>query len=285
VLLENEDSLFSGNRGIKRLPTLNLNVGGSNVVEFLNNLFFPFVSGTVSLNSFPIQTYGINSLSQINFPASVTLNDNTSTGVAAIENNAIRKTQNITSTITDVPLETAITATTNAIYKVRAFFRRDGVDTPRDSSSQRIRFEPPYYYGVTGIADLGNGITGLTGVLPSTYLTINGSNYILNDNPSFITTNGTQGLPFTLSSPGYMYFAYPNFTNPLDSIISWGLLASTAGVVDTTSLFDYTPQFVANTLTTNLNLPTKPNLTYRIYRSDLITPITTTTLNLKFTFQ
>jgi hypothetical protein len=294
VLLQNEDSLFSGNRGIKRLPTLNLNVGGSNVVEFLNNLFFPFVSGTVGLTAFQIQTYGINSLSQINFSIPITLNDNTITGVAALENNIISKTQTVNTTtnttisVADAPLATTITATTAANYKARAFFQRDGVDTPLDSSTQRIRFEPPYYYGVTGIADLGNEITGLTRVLPSTYLSINGSNHGINSKPSFIFFNNSNpqiGLPFTISSPGYFYFAYPSFTSIPDSISDWGPLDSNVGVLETTSLSNYTSQFLNNSSTATITFPHKANLVYRVYKSDLINPTETTTFNLRFKFQ
>jgi hypothetical protein len=165
-----------------------------------------------------------------------------------------------------------ITATTsdqtNQMYRTRVFFERDGVSTFVDSSTQRIRFEPRYYYGVSNNPTLGANLTGI--LSPST--------------PQSKPSQVQHPFSLTLGTPAYMYFAYPNINNSADSQTSWNnSVLTNVSDVNPPNL-PYTSQFANNRRSVSISFPTKPNLTYIVERSDLITPTQNTTITLRFNF-
>lgn len=81
------DISFDGNRLIKRSPWVGLNVGGSTVVEVLENLLFPVIEPTVLLTGSLTEYFEIGTLpgdgaigNKTNLNALITVNDGTSVG-------------------------------------------------------------------------------------------------------------------------------------------------------------------------------------------------------------
>jgi hypothetical protein len=274
VFMSGEVIPFDGNRPIKRAIINNVNPGGQDVVTFLNNLFYPFISGTVLLNNFNILTYGVNSATQLPFAGSITLNDNTITGISFLKNNDIlngpSSQQNGGNYSTLVNFGENLTASTAEVYKTRVYVQTDGAPTIIDSSLRRIRFEPLYYFGVSNNSNLGSNITTLTSSVPANYT------YSYGGKPLFVTG-------YFEPNNQYVYFAYPSPTSTQDGIINWG--NSLASIIDLNTSFNYTTSY-QNLGTVNINFPTtSKNLLYRIYRSnDLLSVNVGENFNLQFTF-
>jgi hypothetical protein len=286
VLLQGEaaagggSTSFYGDRPIKAVPVNNTNYGGSTISGFLENMFFPFISGSVTLNSFPIFTYGINSLSSIQFTGNIILNDNTITGIAYLADNTILVGPS--SRINGGPygqpsppfisLGTSLSASSSDIYRTRIYVQRDGQSSTINSSpSQRIRFEPRYYYGVSNNANLGASITTLTSSNPATYT------YSFNSKPSSVTHSNFQ------PNGQYIYFAYPSPDSTQEGIINWG--NTLTSIFETNSNFEYITNYIQLDPIT-INFPTtNKNLQYRIYRSNnLLTLLPGQSFTLRFTF-
>jgi hypothetical protein len=240
---------FSGNRPITRVPVVGQNYGGTTISGFLNNMFFPFISATMVLNSFPVQEYGTNVLS-ISFnhtidPKSEPVNTITNLQYFRNETPITSPTTVVTGTVTSLPITLGVTVDQNfAGLNVRVNVNDNG--NPKTISGvNTLFFQPRYYYGVTGLASLDpNQIRNL-----------------INSSPTFRPTD-----PRFLFSPvgQYIYFIYPNETK--EGVTAWGNL---------TSIFD----FGSNTENIN-NFITSPNIpdviitgangktmTYKIYRS------------------
>lgn len=287
-------SAFNGNRPIRRIPVVDTNYGGTTISGFLNNLFFPYANAELTLNNFSvIGAYGYDTINSVTFAGGLNVKDDNVTGIACLFSNTILNgpsapiITNNTYSISPVnfllspPTPPTRQSTTAEDFKTRIFGTRNGVQFTQDSSNIRLRFAPPYFYGISTNDNLSINVTGLTRVNPSTYLSIPGSNYNVGSRPSFI--NGVQ-FTFNNSIPnGYIYFAYLDHTNTPELIVPWGQLATSAGIVDAVSFSDYTSTYTTSTV--QITFPTRSNVTYRIYRSPLITPInlpTTFTLNFKF---
>lgn len=254
----------------------NLQPNGDNVVDFLNNLFYPFVTGTVSLNNFPIYTYGVDSISTVNFGGDITLNSNTITGIAFLGNNNTilsgpsSRIVGGSYTASSVSLGETLTASNNEIYKTRIYVLKNGQATaPIDSTpAKRIRFEPRYYYGVSNNSNLGASITTLTPSIPGNYT------YTYGSKPPNVTHT------FSPVSQ-YIYFAYPSPASTQDGIINWG--DSLTSIFDTNTNFEYISAY-QSLGTQNITIGSK-TLRYRIYRSNnLLTLLPGQSFTLRFTF-
>jgi hypothetical protein len=283
-------SAFNGNRQIKQVPTASTNYGGTTISGFLENMFFPYIQSTITLNGFSTRTYGYDQVNQLTFDGSINPNpsDDTIIGMQHVFGTTVLSgvsrntagsysTSNVLFTLL-APPPASRTATSSNSFITRLLGTRSGVGFTTDSSAQLLRFEPPYFYGISTNSNLGVNVTGLTPINPSNGLY---PSFGINGRPSQI--NGLQ-FQFNAQTPnGYIYFAYPDFTNPTDSIAAWGLLNSNNGIQDANNFLDYTSTYTNSTVT--LNFTHKSNLTYRIYRSPLLSPVTlptTFTLNFKY---
>lgn len=267
---------FNGNRAI----TINvqgfkdINVGGNTISGFLNNLFFPYIQSTISLNSFNIYTYGIDSLSTINFISTITSNNDLVTGIAAFRGLArltnteaisVNGTQNVTQ---NVPI---VINSTTLNYLSRVYINRSGLSTNIASNNQSIRFEPTYYFGLSSNTDLTAAqITGLSNVIGPNNNSAFYNGYALNGNPANLSTT------FTNPTNQYLYIAYPGQEVPTDYIKDWGAITS---ITDTITFQQYTNEFEARA---NVSIPfAYKTLQYRVYRSKLPWNITAQ-FNLRF---
>jgi len=289
-------SAFNGNRPIRRIPVVDTNYGGTTISGFLNNLFFPYTNAELSLNNFPIATYGYDTINSLTFAGTLNTKDDNVTGISCLFSNTILSASstpvitNNTYSISPVnfilspPTPPSRQSTSTEDFKTRIFGIRNGIQFNQDSTNIRLRFAPAYFYGISINDNLGIGVTGLTRINPTGSNGLTNSlypNYNVGSRPSQI--NGLQ-FQFNNSIPnGYIYFAYLDHTNTPELIVPWGQLATSAGIVDAVSFADYTSTYTTSTV--QINFPTRSNIAYRIYRSPLITPInlpTTFTLNFKF---
>lgn len=267
-------SAFNGNRQIKAIPVNNTNYGGTTISGFLENIFFPFISGTVSLDSFPIYTYGINTLVSSNFGGSITLNDNTITGIAFVSGSIILRgpgSRTVGGAYNSGSIPTILDISSEPIYRTRAYFQRGVESTIVESSPQRIRFEPLYFYGVSANASLGTGVSLLTPSIPSLYT------YSFGSKPSSVTHTG-----FAPNNQ-YIYFAYPSPLATQDGIISWG--NTLTSIFDTNANFEYISSY-QQVFPVNITFTqTNKTLRYRIYRSsNLLTVLPGQSFTFRFTF-
>ena len=265
IVLQGETlDAFFGNRPIRRLPVADTNYGGTTISGFLTNLFFPYLNTTIGLNPFSIYTYGIDSLSSINFSSTITSNDDTVTGLAAfrglsrvggVDPISVNGTQTISQTAT---LSPNVIATTTSSCLSRVYITRSGVSTNIASNNLAIRFEPRYYFGLSANTSLTSSqITGLQNIIgPNTHS--NFYNYAINGKPT--------NLVATFNNPvnQYLYLVYPGQEVSADSIKDWGSITS---IVDTVTFQQYTNEFEALSNVT-VNLDTK-TLIYRVHRSKL----------------
>lgn len=284
-------SEFNGSRAIRQLPVVGTSYGGTTISGFLNNLFFPYTNANISLSNFTsVFNYGYDSISSLTFAGTLNALDDNVTGISVLYSNSVISGPSTPSlgagnsysisvnqsSIPNPPIGPPRIVTSDELFRVRATGIRSGVTQFNIISNNNIRyrFEPPYFYGVSPNSNLGVGVTGLNRVNAPTYLNIGGSNYEVNGRPSRLSADGTIGLPFTFNANGYIYIAYPNITSPGSFLNAWGALTTEGGVVDSTSFFDYTSQFLPNASIISINFPTHASTSYRMYRSDLITPIT-----------
>jgi hypothetical protein len=259
---------FNGNRQI----TANvqgfqgLNPGGGDVVSFLNNVFYPFISATLTLNSFTIRDYGTN-LSLTTFNSTLIPN---SEPIGSITNmQYFRENVALTSpttpqigNYTSPPINLGGTFNTNITnLNIRVNVNDNG--NPKAISGVRtLFFQPRYYYGLSSLENLSS--SELTGNLTSS-------------SPTFKPSNVTHSFA---PNSQYIYFAYPNETK--DGITKWG--------DNLTSIFDL------NSNTENLgNFNSPQNLTvtygnaktmiFRVYRSTLLLTVGAgQSFNFRFTF-
>ena len=219
---------FNGNRAIKRQGSFyNINAGGTTISGFLNNLLFPFIQGSIYLNSISLQEKG-TTLTTVPFIGSITANDDTITNLKyKIGANQVGTTVSTPgSSFSYSATSQSITSTTT--ISAEASSANNGSPTTI-SSSQTINFEAPYYYGV-GAANL-------------TVAQIKALNKVLTYQPSSITQTFT-------TNNNYFYLAYPTNWGNLTSIKDSSNLSlfndftkttnsTTFTLVDNSSLYSY----------------------------------------------
>lgn len=239
---------FSGNRPIS------LNVagfkdlipGGNDVTTFLNNLFYPFQTATMSLT---IQ----NTLVELgttysNVQYQVTINQNQATSISNLQLSSgasvVRTISSPSFGSNTYAIFPPLNLYNNTTLSASVTVNNNGSSTSI-SSSQQVNFIAPSWYGQGA-----NGIT--TGVKNmSKYVNIKGSRSFI-----FNTTNN------------HFYYAYPN---------DWGLLSS---IIDQNG-FNITQSF-SNSTGNLLLADGVTNYSYRIYQS--ITPSTNTNFSITFNF-
>jgi hypothetical protein len=220
-------SAFDSSRPITRTnwPT-SLNVSGTDVVSFLNAVFFP--APPFQELSFSLNTSASASLYEYGTSPSITLNTDIDLNGASYANNLqyISGASTVLQTIaspqagsaknTSTPFNiypvTAPSATQGYSVSLHATLNGDNNGTPKTytSNTEVVRFEAPYYYGV--------GIS-LTSAQMKTSLTKAPIELRSNKSVTFNTPTTKQNL----------YFVYPEHWGPLASIF--------ANSFDSTNLF------------------------------------------------
>ena len=235
VAVTSGDVPFNGNRAIKLDdPDFNsVNVGGSTVTEFLENLFFPFVSATVALNS-GTTYYQTGSSNNITLTATVTSNDETSFGSGSIKRDGVEIYTDATPTPSFGTTDTAVMV--DRTYYAYLQVDNDGSPTVVGSSAKNIRFVYPILYGTSSTAGLTG--TDLYGAM--------------------LKSNIAQASSVARSFVGtgvYIYYAVPASYNALTSILD----PNSFELIDS---FDYS----SSVSVTSTGLSSDWTTNYKVYR-------------------
>jgi hypothetical protein len=141
---------FNGNRAITRSSIDGVTPGGTDVVTFLNNLFYPFINGSITLNGFAVQELGTTT-SSIPFVGTINtgnLNLNQFTNVEGYVNNVGRLpllfpvVQNFNFSV-----GVNLNSTSNNVYIKASGRDQNNIPIQIQSNTQSIVFEAPYYWG------------------------------------------------------------------------------------------------------------------------------------------
>lgn len=230
--------VYNGNRTIKRSPYTTLNVGGDDLLEFVDNFFFPFVPATVAITDASTIYYETGSSQNSSIISTITVNDETSFGSASVKRN------NVTWNTTISPAPASFTYTDTGIsssysYVTYVQVDNDGSPTIINSTTKATSFIFPYLWGMSATAGLsGNDLyTAFT---------------------RQIVTSGNKTVSM-IGNVVYLYFAYPTSYPALTSILDPNLF-------QVISSFEYSASVpvvssgLTNTWTAN----------YRVYRTTLV---------------
>lgn len=250
---------FNGNRQITANVQgfQNLTPGGNDVVSFLNNVFYPFVPGSIILNNFATQELG-KTLININFVGTIntgSLNLNQFTNVEGYVNNVgrlpllIPVVQNFNWSV-GVNLNT----TSNNIYVKATGVNQAGSSIEIQSNTQSIIFEAPTFAG-SGIDNLQNNPANMKAIL-------SGQNSLGGNNGKTVMQEPSSFQVQVYTNNSWFYIVYPS---------GWGALSKIANpqLGDFNIATDFTQGFV--TLTLDNNMTTHP---YRYYKRTLPTTLT-----------
>jgi hypothetical protein len=231
--------------------------GGNDVVSFLNNVFFPFVSGSITLNNFATQELG-KTVTNINFVGTIntgSLRLNQFTNVEGYVNNVAR-----------LPLLIPVVQNFNWSVGVNLSTRSDNVyikatgvnqvGSPIEivSNVQSIVFEAPTFAG-SGIDNLQNNPANMKAIL-------SGQNSLGGNNGKTVMQEPSSFQVQVYTNNSWFYIVYPS---------GWGALSRIANpqLGDFNINTDFTQGFV--TLTLDNNVTTHP---YRYYKRTLPTTLT-----------
>jgi len=190
----NVETLFDGNRTIKRAHIPNgQNMGTSNVVEFLNAVFFPFVDATISLSVTP-SLVEEGTRQAVACSGSVTANDETGFSDAYVSSST-GSDMNFTAQAGNYSVAQA-DVIADSTY--RAYITTDN-SGGISSGNRSINFVYPYFWGMTTDDLTAGGVT--------LYTTL----------PKSIVTQGTK-TPTLNGADQYIYFVFPADYPDLTSI-------------------------------------------------------------------
>lgn len=182
-------TVFNGNRAIKRNDPdfVGINVGGTDVVSFLNNFFFPFIGATVSINS-GTSYFETGSAPTITINGAVTPNDELIFGTGSVLRDSL-----VFATMSVPPYPYSFNDTTvSSSHTYQTFVQVDNNGSPTliNSSTKTISFIYPFLYGLSSTI-------GLSGNTLYTTLTKD------------ITPVGNKTYNFS-GNVVYIYVAYPS---------------------------------------------------------------------------
>jgi hypothetical protein len=199
---------FNGNRAIRRTGwtgVSGVNVGTTtNITDFINSVFFPFVSAVISINSTGL--YEVGTSNSVTISGATTLNDET-----VYSNGRVDRTYPATSTIYTFGSATSYSTTVSFVpqqsvsssleqrYVAYQSVGNNGSPTTINSSTKLLQSFYPYLYGLSS-ANLTTGGT-------ATYTAMN----------KIIQTIGNKTV--SLTGSGYIYFCFPASYGSLTSII------------------------------------------------------------------
>ena len=190
---------YNGNRAIKRDDPdfQGINVGGLDVVSFLDNFFFPFIPATISITAGQ-PYYETGSSQNIIIAATVTANDEVSFG-----SGSIKRDGSVIYTDPAIPplsfAYTDIGVVVNHSYIGYAQTNNDGSPTVIVSGVKTPTFVYPYLYGLS----TNPGLIGNT-----LYTTLSKNIYPFGNKTYSYTGINT-----------YLYFAYPSSYGSLTEVL------------------------------------------------------------------
>jgi hypothetical protein len=228
---------FNGNRQITANVQgfLGVNPGGNDVVSFLNNVFYPFISGSITLNGFAVQELGTTTVS-IPFVGTINTGSLSLTGFTNVEGyvNNVGRLPLLIPVVQNFNWSVGVNlnATSSNVYIKATGVNQNNTPIQIQSNTQSITFEAPYYWG--------SGQDNLT----STQITGAPRTKVVSSRPNPITlTYNTVNSRFWL--------AYPS---------GWGALTS---IIDPNN-FNITSSFTGSGMLLNLvNGSTHPYLVYK----------------------
>jgi hypothetical protein len=199
---------FNGNRNIKRSTfPYNLNVGGTNVVDFLENAFFPPVPAEISLNDYAIKDS--NSSYAIQIIGNISQNNEART-LGALKASIASTNEEVlfipSPSYGDFNYTSTKVVSSDTTINVSVFLS-DGTTTSTISASKDIDFEYPFYYAT------GDSNSSLNNIL---YIDADPASGL---NPGVIKKLETKSDKTIFFTPtgNFMYAIFPT---------SWGILTS-----------------------------------------------------------
>lgn len=193
---------FNGSRSITRNDSqwVGINVGGTNVVEFLNNFFFPFVTASVQITTPSTTTYyETGSTQNRSIVSIITPNNETIFGTGSVRRDGL-----VWNTIATIPPYTASFTDTGitSSHTYQTFIQADNNGSPGIASSaiRTVSFIYPYLWGLSSTPNLTG--SALYTTMQSKSISVEG------DKSSNFWGIGT-----------YIYFAYPATYAALTSIL------------------------------------------------------------------
>jgi len=227
---------FNGNRDITRGEFTGLNVGGADVVTFLDNLFFPFSPATVSDSGGGL--YEIGTSQNPSIFSSISVNNETLFGTGSVfKNSSLWNTQASIPPYSFTFNDTGIT--TNTTYQTFIQTNNDGSPTIISSNTTTVSFVYPYLWGM-------NVTSGLSGTSLYNAFT-----------PQIINQPSSQ-IVNLVGTATYIYFAYPSSYPDLTSILDPN---SFQIITDfTKTIVSVTSTGLTNNWTTN----------YKVYQTNVI---------------
>lgn len=230
---------FNGNRTIKRSPYTDINVGGDDVVEFLNNFFFPFIPSTVNMSSFANNgLYEMGTVVSVPVISIITANDETIFTSGEVKRDGV--TWNVAPTIP--PLSFTFTdsnVSSNHTYTTYIQVGNNGSPATIISPSRTVSFIYPYLWGM------------------STTPGLNG-NQLYTTFTRQIQSQGNKSVSL-IGNVTYIYFCYPSSYPDLQHIVDPNLF-------QIISSFEYS----ASVPVTSSGLTNDWQTTYKVYRSKLL---------------
>lgn len=206
-------TVFNGNRVITResFPN-NINAGGEDVVTFLNNIFFPYVSASGYLDEYPIKEFG-EDFGNVYFSGSILTGQETQI-ISITYQTGYQNSYTTVSSEAAQPIKTIFNYSNGNLidrtinFKVNMqFLNFGGSPSPLIVSDIKTQFyEAPYYYGVSNLTGLNsNNVTSLL---------LKGSIVRNPDSLSHVFYPNNQ----------YIYFVYPQDSN--FNLTPWSYMTS-----------------------------------------------------------
>ena len=230
-------TVFDGNRRISSTGFNGLTPGGGDVVSFLNNVFYPFVPATISLNGYAVQESGTPFS---NIPFVVSIIQNSETGISNLQfinNNVPFQTFGGTPNFGQNTYNTTLSLTANSTLAASVRINNNNNPLQITGAGQLVRFEPPHYFG-SGVNNLQTNAANMKSVLIKQSIITKPSSRTL-----YATTNG------------YYYFVYPDY---------WGELSRISAISPPLD-FNISTDFVSGNVT--LTLANNSNYLYRFYKN------------------
>ncbi len=230
-LLSNSSSAntsFNGNRTVKRNGVPNINVGGDNVVDWLNNYFFPFLSASLSTSSNQTIEVGVSFTPTIQY--NINLNDETIVNQGRFINvtngNSVINILNPpnasnNSSYNDLPINPI--SASSFKWKVEADVDNDGNPETIESNDYTVNAIYPWFYGTFSS---GGAVPGSNRPSANQSLIDSGTKVLAG-------SNGSLNASFNSTADDYLWFAIPSTSNSKNVWYETALNnGSIGGVVD-----------------------------------------------------